>query len=429
MRKILAVQTSWNLLGFILPALAAFVATPFLLHRLGTEKFGYLSIVWVVFGVFGLLDLGLGRALTINVARLSALEKIGETRRFIETAVSFILVFGILFSIIVCLVLSIDASHLGQNYLRTSAEYLRANMLVAASLWTVLHGAVLRGALEGFFDFKNSSLVRIFLGVSVFAFPSATVLLTKDLFWIFASIIVARFLANIILILILHKHASFGNFIFDKLIAKQLLKTGGWITVSNTLGPLIVYADRFVISYVLTVSAVTYFSIPADAISRILILPISISMAAFPYFAANIENRKLITKTIKFSTLSCLVLLLPPTIFIFAFSSELLWYWVGQNVAERSAVFAKLLAVGFFVNGMAQVPFSALQALGHARLTALWHCIQIGPYLLGLFYFTSKFGILGTTLTCLVRFIIDTTGMWFLCYFKIMRNKGEPFLH
>ena len=414
MRKILAVQTSWNLLGFILPALAAFVATPFLLHQLGAEKFGYLSIVWVVFGVFGMLDLGFGRALTINVARLSARGKTDETSVLIETALSFILAFGIFLSAIVCLALSIRASNLGQSFYRPSIQYLPANLLVAASLWTLLHGAVLRGALEGFADFKHSNLVRVFLGIAVFAFPSAVVFFTNDLFWIFASIVAGRVLANLALVVFLQRHVSFSHLRFDKSIAIELLKSGGWITVSNTLGPLIYYADRFVISHLLTVSAVAYFSIPADAISRILILPISLATATFPFLAANRDNRKQVNKTVLFSATVSFCFLLPCAIFLLIFGDALLVQWVGPTFAENSRAVAKLLVVSFCINGLAQVPFSALQALGFAKVAALWHLIQLTPYILLLSYLTIKFGVTGSAGAVLIRCLFDAIGMWLL---------------
>ena len=48
--------------------LAAMAAAPFLLHTLGTERLGVLSLIWVVVGYVSFLDLGLGRAVTVAVA-------------------------------------------------------------------------------------------------------------------------------------------------------------------------------------------------------------------------------------------------------------------------------------------------------------------------------------------------------------------------
>lgn len=42
--------------------LAALAAVPFLMHYLGQERLGVLSLVWVIVGYFSFLDMGLGRA-------------------------------------------------------------------------------------------------------------------------------------------------------------------------------------------------------------------------------------------------------------------------------------------------------------------------------------------------------------------------------
>src|SRR5262249_14291415 len=62
--RVLARSTAWNMLGQLLPAGIAALAIPILVHRIGVERFGLLSLAWVVVGYFSLFDLGIGRALT-----------------------------------------------------------------------------------------------------------------------------------------------------------------------------------------------------------------------------------------------------------------------------------------------------------------------------------------------------------------------------
>src|ERR1700693_577565 len=65
----LAANLVWNLAGESMPVLAAVVAIPILVHRLGTDRFGVLTLSWAVAGYFGLFDFGLGRALTKAMAQ------------------------------------------------------------------------------------------------------------------------------------------------------------------------------------------------------------------------------------------------------------------------------------------------------------------------------------------------------------------------
>ena len=58
----------WNLLGQLAPLVAAAVALPLLVNSLGIDRFGVLTLSWVIIGYFSLFDLGIGRALTQVVA-------------------------------------------------------------------------------------------------------------------------------------------------------------------------------------------------------------------------------------------------------------------------------------------------------------------------------------------------------------------------
>src|SRR5438552_13041165 len=63
----------WNQIGQALPVLAAVLLVPRLIHGLGVERFGILSLAWMLIGYFTLFDLGVSGALTRLVSeRLSA---------------------------------------------------------------------------------------------------------------------------------------------------------------------------------------------------------------------------------------------------------------------------------------------------------------------------------------------------------------------
>src|SRR3984893_10134754 len=77
----LARNSALNFVGQLLPLVAGIVLIPYIVRGLGPDRFGLLGIVWVVFGYFSLLDLGLGRATTKFLADWLARE---ETSRISE---------------------------------------------------------------------------------------------------------------------------------------------------------------------------------------------------------------------------------------------------------------------------------------------------------------------------------------------------------
>ena len=71
--RLLARNTVYNLIGQVVPLIAAFFSIPFFIDGLGTDRFGVLMLAWMVIGYFSLFDMGLGRALTKLIA-----EKLGS---------------------------------------------------------------------------------------------------------------------------------------------------------------------------------------------------------------------------------------------------------------------------------------------------------------------------------------------------------------
>ena len=61
-------HSAYNLLGLGLPLLVAIFTMPVLIRGLGEARFGLLTLIWAVVSYFGLFDLGLGRALTQQLA-------------------------------------------------------------------------------------------------------------------------------------------------------------------------------------------------------------------------------------------------------------------------------------------------------------------------------------------------------------------------
>ena len=74
--RMLARNTALNIVGQVIPLVVGVVATPYTIRHLGPERFGILSLAWIIVGYFALFDLGIGPATTKFVAEL-----LGQTGR------------------------------------------------------------------------------------------------------------------------------------------------------------------------------------------------------------------------------------------------------------------------------------------------------------------------------------------------------------
>jgi O-antigen/teichoic acid export membrane protein len=171
--SLLAKNVALNFIGQMIPLVIAVLTMPYVIHGLGPERFGILSIAWIVLGYFSMFDLGLGRSTTKFVAE--ALGK-GETERIspiVWTSLISQLVLGIMGGIIWALitpflverVLNIPPELIGET--RTTLYLLSFSILI------IICSISLRGVLEAGQRFDLVNAVSIPGTSSIFIMTAA----------------------------------------------------------------------------------------------------------------------------------------------------------------------------------------------------------------------------------------------------------------
>ena len=94
--KVLAKNVVFNFVGQIIPIIVMVITMPFIIKGLGTARFGFLSIVWIIIGNFAVFDLGLGRAVNKFVAEAIGIGNKDEIPQIIWTALTVQVAFGII---------------------------------------------------------------------------------------------------------------------------------------------------------------------------------------------------------------------------------------------------------------------------------------------------------------------------------------------
>ncbi|MQR01326.1 flippase [Glaciimonas soli] len=400
-------NTVWNLVGSGLPFLLGVITIPYLIKHIGVEAFGILTLVWALIGYFSLFDFGLGRALTQKVASCLVSDDQGRVPELVKSGLIFTAITGILGGFI----LAIFASPLGHSWLKVS-ESLQADtvrcLLIAAfgiPLTTVTTG--LRGVLEAYEDFKDINLLRVLLGAANFGLPALSVmLLGPSLAWMVVSLVAARLIVTFAHIALVNKKLS-NNWWQKKASAKDikgLLSFGVWMTVSNIISPLMVTADRFVISAVLGASAVAYYTVPSEVLMRVLIIPAALSGALFPRLASKLMVDSAEAKKVYYNSMKVVAGILAPICLIIALGSYWgLSIWLGKDFAQKSWAIVSIMSVGILFNGIAFIPFAAIQATGNAQITARLHALELLIYIPLLYFFLHTFGILGAAIVWTIR--------------------------
>ena len=416
--RTLARNTVLNVLGQVVPMLAAVVAIPILIQHLGASRFGVLTLAWAAIGYFNLFDLGLGRALTqIVAARLGSEQESAELTTVAWTALALMLLLGVLGGLVLAAVtpwivrtgLNIPPSLI--------AESIGAFYLLAASLPFVVTTAGLRGLLEAHQQFGAATALRIPLALFTFIGPLLVLPFSNGLEPIVALLLVGRaitWFAHLVVCLRRYDYLRTA-FRLRRGVVGPLLRFGGWMTVSNVVSPIMAYLDRFLIGAILPLAAVAYYVTPYELVTKLLVVPQAMVVAAFPAFAASYASDPRRTAALFERTLRVVLLLMFPLLLtVVLFAREALTLWVGASVAEQSTGVLQWLAVGVFINAMAQAPLVVLQSTGRPDLTAKLHLVELPLYLVALWWLAQRYGIVGVAMAWSARAVVDAVALLML---------------
>jgi len=407
-------NTLWNLFGTGAPLLVGVFSIPFLMKHLGIESFGILTLIWALIGYFSLFDFGLGRALTQKVASQRALGALDKLPQLIKAGLVFTAIAGIVGG----LILAVLAAPLGNSWLNVSfglqksAVYSLAIAAIGIPLTTITTG--LRGVLEGFEDFKQINLLKILLGIANFGLPVVSIVLFGPILELaVASLVIARLLNMLLHIYPINAKLgwTWAKAKLDYSHVRDLWQFGVWMTMSNVISPLMVTADRFLISAVIGAASVAYYTVPFDSLIRILIIPGALTAALFPRLASLITTDLPAAKELYSKSVLIVAKVMTPVCLTIILGSYFgLSLWLGVDFAKKSWLLTSILAFGILFNGIAQIPFAVIQASGNVRATALVHLFELITYVPLLLIALKFFGLQGAAGVWVLRVAMD----WFI---------------
>lgn len=403
----------WNLSGSILPLGVGLVTMPVLVSKLGVERFGILSLAWLLVGYFSFFDFGLGRALTRLVAEKLGSRRADEIPELVGTATGVIRWLGLAAAV----VLAGTAPWL-VDWLSISAavreETLAGIWVLSVALPFVLLSAGWRGVLEAYSRFDLVNWVRIPLGIALFLAPLVALSFSSGLVPVMVSLAATRVVGwwlsrNMCYRLCPELKRGLQ---FDIGMIRPLLAFGGWMTVSNVVGPLMVYADRFLIGGLLSATAVAYYATPYEIVTRLWIVSGALTGVLFPIVAARLAgNRDSVSEVYRQAMKCVFALLVPAVAVLYLFAEEGLSWWLGSDFAQQGAAAARILLIGVFINALGQVAITVLHGAGRADWAAKLHLLELPFYLMALVLAAGSYGIEGVALVWMLRVLFDTITM------------------
>ncbi|WP_298174545.1 flippase [Novosphingobium sp.] len=402
----LARHTTYNLVGTVLPIVLALVTVPIYLKQIGAERYGVLSLAWIILGYFGVFDLGLGRAVTQRIA--ASRGDTAEARaRIIGTALVANLVIGLAgAAILLPAVYYVFQGGIGMSASLRSEAYGSAPILALALPISTTFG-LLNGALIGREKFASVNAIGVVSSVLFQIVPlSAAIYLGNDLSYLLLASILARGVGTVILARECQKEFGVSAFVkFDRAYLSQLIHYGGWVTVTGLISPLLVVGDRFFIGKALGAAAVAVYSLPTQITSRLSPLAGALGNAVFPRLAAaDMEEADRLSELGARVLYACMT---APVAFGIAVMAPAMELWLGSELGSPAGPVGRVMLVAAWINVFGQVPFWRLHAQGRPRAVALAHLAEIVVYIPLLLLLVAKLGLVGAALASLGRMAID----------------------
>ena len=400
-----------NVFGAIVPLAVALVTVPIYVRHIGDGRYGVLSIVWVLLGYFGFLDLGLSRAAVNALARLRDAPQEARARVLVTT-----LVLNLGLGLFGSLCLAVFGSYLLQHVL-TVPDALKPE-IAQAFPWIVglfplaLVSGVGIGALESRERFLLANMLQV-SGTSLGQIVPVifAVVVSPSLAIVIPAAVVARALTvAAILIAVYRDEGPLSPAAFDRQQARKLLGYGGWISVSGIVSPIMSSLDQFVIGSVLNVAAVAHYAVPMNLVIRSQIFAGALTRTLFPRMSSvgrdeahSLASRALISLAYGYSAICAPAIILTPLFFK---------YWISADFAAVAAPVAEILFFGAWINGLAFVPFGLLQSQGRPDVTGKFHAAEVFPFIAVLWGLTSAYGITGAALAWSLRCAADAACLF-----------------
>ena len=402
----IARNTAYNLAGSILPIAVTLITVPLYLHQIGEARYGVLAIVWLILGYFSIFDMGLSRATSNLTAKLRD-GKAEDRQTLFWTALIMNALFGVLGGILCWLLGGLLLEDVIKMPPELRTEVISAVPWIAAAIPILTVAGVLTGTLEGNGRFLTVNIISV-IGSIMFALVPLTIALiwSNSLIWLIPAAVLTRVTFAIPLFVSALRSLPRPGFVKPSLsVGRKLVGYGGWVMVTNIIGPILEAADRMLIAAVLGVTAVTAYTIPFNLADRLRIIPLSLARTLFPHLSTLTADHAKQTARMSMRALGKVMALV---LSLGILGMHLfLSLWINTDFADKAAPVGEIILLGLWINGLAFLPFALLQSQGRPDLPAKFHALELIPFLGVLWLCMQWFGLQGAAMAWALRATID----------------------
>jgi O-antigen/teichoic acid export membrane protein len=375
--------------------IATFIATPVLIFNLGDSGYGFLVLLLGIIGFGGLLDLGL----TQSLVRELAAAPLNRRQSLYATSAWLYIFLGVFGAGIVWILREPILDYIVKMPKSENVDMTIAMAMVAFSLplkmLTTFSGAILN-AMEEIHEAniaQSIGVVARFVIAASFAsigFPLELVVVAFPFSFVFTFAVQLYYLRRINWLNPLELTC------FDRTHLSPLIRTGSGLFVAQTAGELALHADKFIISSVLGVAALTPYNIAYLLAARVSDLGSIIASITFPRIVQLLNvNMKEAWNLYKRGMLYTLMLGFFIIAGIAIFGKWFLVLWVGEDKTLAALPLLIPFLFGVFIGLPSWLNGNMLIALNKSHTVAFTVVVGACLSIILCYFGTLSVGIIG----------------------------------
>jgi O-antigen/teichoic acid export membrane protein len=396
-----------NFVGLVVPTFVSLATVPAYISLLGLERYGVIALVWVLIDYFGVLGFAMSVAEQNQVSKAYSQGDDDLCEELFWSAAWINLLAGVLIGLVVFLggwvftLYWMDPAspmkhevQMGLPWLALAVPVTNASCVFAAAM----SGAERFGALNAIQT--GGTMLFQLVPLCFIGFFGAT------LENVLAAAISVRLLTAVLLCWQSLRLLGIRGMRRPKIdVAKGLLNFGGWMVVSTVIAMVTESVDRVMVGATFGARLVACYAVPKNLVMRLNIVSISLERSLFPQLSASKREH---ANSLTQQSLELLNSIFTPIALVAMLAvGPFLHLWVGSEIASVSAPIARVLIIGMWLGGQADITRILIQSQGNPASAARAGVLQLAIYLAMLWVAMGHFGLMGAAVATVAKAMFD----------------------
>lgn len=365
--------SAWAMMEYGWYPLLLFITTPWFLHQLGTEQYGYWMLLTAIVSFGGVLNVGTGaatiKAVSAGIGRTQEGEIAGPEMR---ASLAIAIWGGAALATVVLSLFWFGSDKLLER-MDNAALVQMTGVFAALLIWIEQLDTVFSSAMKGAERFGQAARIEIaFKAIQIIAAAVSLVIWPSllALYLVLLTTSVLRLLAKkriaTRLLALVNLHPSLEG-------ARGFIEFAKWGWLQGIGSVLYGAADRVLIGSLLGASSLAYYSIASQLAMQVHAASAAGLSVIFPKISRNLESNEnfSLRRVTTLTTVGNLLLSSALALALIVFGQQILDLWIGPDAAGPTAKILPWLVLAYWLLSFNVVPYYVLLGVGRIRFVGL----------------------------------------------------------